>query len=84
MKQREIKDEIDVEIPDYLKDDRIPWMKWVKYKGETCVADIDFMKSIKAHRPIVNIHYCMTEAYNGIILQTVNFVPEHFTKSELA
>ncbi len=67
-----------VEIPDFLKDERIPFMKWVKYKGELCVADIDIEKSMKCHRPIINIHYCMTEALNGIIEQTVNFKPEYF------
>ncbi len=71
------------DIPAFLLDERIPWMKWVKYRGETCVADLDYEKSIRAHRPIINIHYCMTKALNGVIEQTVNFKPEYFKPENL-
>lgn len=71
------------DIPEFLKDDRLPWLKWVKYKDEECVADVDYQKSLKAHRPIINIHYCMTKAMNNCILKTVNFNPQYFSKSEL-
>jgi hypothetical protein len=67
-------------VPEFLRDDRIPIMEWVKYKGEVCVADLDYEKSIKAHRPLINIHYCMTKAHNGTVIKTVNFKPEHFQK----
>lgn len=76
-------DEIEVDIPKFLQDERLPWMKWTKYKGIECVADVDYHKSLKAHRPIINIHYCMTEALNGIIIDTVNFVPDNFKPSRL-
>jgi len=73
---------MEIDIPKYLQDDRLPWMKWVQYKGEECVADVDYQKSMKAHRPIINIHYCMTKALNGVIEETVNFKPEFFKPSK--
>jgi len=76
-------DEIQIDIPSFLQDDRLPWMKWVQYKGVEVVADVDYEKSIRAHRPIINIHYCMTEAFNGCILESVNFKPELFQASRL-
>lgn len=73
-----MKDEIEVHLPKYLQDDRLPVLEWVNYKGEDCVADIDYGKSMRAHRPIINIFYCMTKACNGNILKTVNFNPVLF------
>lgn len=67
-------------VPPFLRDDQIPIMEWVKYKGEVCVADLNYEKSIKAKRPLINIHYCMTKAHNGVIIETVNFKPEDFKK----
>jgi hypothetical protein len=67
-------------VPPFLRDDRIPIMEWVRYKGQVCVADLDYDKSIRAHRPIINIHYCMTKAHNGVIERTVNFNPGDFKK----
>jgi len=72
-----------LDIPEFLQDDRLPWLKWVQYKGKECVADVDYQKSIKAHRPIINIHYCMTKAMNGKIEKTVNFNPDFFKPSKL-
>jgi hypothetical protein len=71
-------DEIHIELPKFLQDERLPWMSWINYKGVNCVADVDLEKSERAHRPIINIHYCMTKAHNGIIERTVNFKPELF------
>lgn len=76
-------DEIDVKLPPYL--DNLPfWFDWVMYKGEHCVAQVNLEKSLACHRPIIDIHYCMTKAFNGIVEKTVNYVPEHFKPSKLS
>lgn len=72
-----------IAIPDYLKNDNLPWMKWVEYKGEDCVACVNYKKSIACHRPIIDISYCMTKAMNNNVMYSVNYNPEHFKKSGL-
>lgn len=78
-----MKQEQEIELPEYLKDEGLPWMQWVKYKGQECVASVNYQKSVNARRPIIDIHYCMTKAHNGIVERSVNFNPLHFKKSEL-
>lgn len=70
-------------LPDYLKDDGLPWMQWIKYKGVHCVGMVNIEKSLNARRPIIDIHYCMTQAHNGIVEKSVNFNPEYFKPSHL-
>lgn len=53
-------------------------LDWVVYKGETVVAQINYERSLKANRPIYDIHYCMTKAFNGIVLYTVQYDKKHF------
>lgn len=70
-------------IPEYLQDDKLPWMQWANYKGDDCVACVNYEKSISCGRPIIDISYCMTKAMNNNVMFSVNFDPEHFTKSKL-
>ena len=76
-------DEIDVKLPKYLENPALPWMKWIRYKGEGCVGNVNIERSLKAKRPMIDIHYCMTKALNNIVEQTVRFNPKHFSKSRL-
>lgn len=70
-------------IPEYLQDEKLPWMIWVNYKGEDCVACVNYEKSIACGRPIIDISYCMTKAMNNNVMFSVNFNTDHFTKSKL-
>lgn len=71
----------EIDLPEYLQDDGLPWMKWVRYNGEECVATVNYQKSINCRRPIIDIFYCMTEAMNDRVIKSVNFDPTKFTKS---
>ncbi len=74
---------IEVEIPKFLQDDDLPWNKWVKYRGTDVFACVNWEKSEKAHRAIIDISYCVTAAFNGQVIKTVNWKKELFTKSIL-
>lgn len=74
-------DELVKDVPEWLI--VVPyWMNWVYYKGDKCVASVNYEKSLRAHRPIMDIHYCMTRAMNNIVERTVNWNPEHFKPAE--
>lgn len=72
------------QLPKYLQSDELPWMKWVCYKGEDFFACVNLEKSLAAHRPIVDLHFCVTKALNNCVLSSVNFKKELFTESHLA
>lgn len=72
-----------ITLPKYLENEALPWMIWIHYKGEECVACVNYERSLKAKRPMIDISYCMTKALNNIVLQTVAFNPKHFAKSKL-
>lgn len=73
----------DTKLPEYLNNDLLPWMIWVKYKDEDCVACVNVEKSLACNRPIIDISYCMTKAHNGNIMFSVNFIEDHFKPSKL-
>jgi hypothetical protein len=68
-------------VPKYLL--KVPFCNdWVEYKGEVFFAMIDFEKSLKCHRPIIDLCYCATAGLiNGRVLKTVNYQAEHFKPS---
>jgi hypothetical protein len=52
---------------------------WVEYKGEIVFAQIDYEKSAKCGRPIIEIGYCATQVIvNNRIDATHNYCPETF------
>lgn len=51
---------------------------WVEYKGEVCVAQINYEATVKAGRPMVDLSYCMTKALNQCILKTVQWDKNKF------
>ena len=57
-----------------------PVLEWVKFKGEDCVACLNFEASVRSKMPMVDVFYCMTTALNGCVLNTVRF-DKRFTKS---
>lgn len=56
---------------------------WVKYKGETVVAQINYERTLMAKKPMVDISYCMTQAINQNIMYTVQWDKKKFTPSHL-
>lgn len=58
-------------------------MDWVNYKGEDVVVQWNFEATEKAGKPMVDISYCMTEAFNQIILKTVQWDKKKFKPSIL-
>lgn len=69
----------DIVIPVWLR--QVPFVaEWVTYKGGVVYfAMVNFEKSFKAHRPIIDLCYCATAGLvNGRVLKTVNYRKEHF------
>lgn len=69
----------DIVIPTWLA--QVPFTAdWITYKGGTVYfAMLNFEKSLKAHRPIIDLCYCATAGLiNGRVLKTVNYKKEHF------
>ncbi len=64
---------------------RLPFaIDWVSYKGEICVAHINFEATEKAKRPMLDISYCMTQALNNNILKTVQWDRNKFKPCHLS
>lgn len=51
---------------------------WHKYKGEVFFVGINYERTIKAKKPMMDLHYCATKALNGIVLKTVQFDKNKF------
>jgi hypothetical protein len=69
----------DVIVPVWLQ--KVPFTaEWVTYKGGVVYfAMLNFEKSMKAHRPIVDLCHCATAGLiNGRVLKTVNYKEENF------
>jgi hypothetical protein len=56
---------------------------WYCFKGEDVFVGINYERSKKSNRPMMDIHYCATEALNGIVLKTVRFDRNKFKPSHL-
>lgn len=57
---------------------------WVKYKGETVFAGLNYEQSEKAGRPMMDIFYCATRALNHCVLFTCQWDKKKFSPSELS
>jgi hypothetical protein len=56
---------------------------WVNFKGEDVVAQINWESTKKAHKPMLDISYCMTKALNQYILFTTQWDKNKFKPSRL-
>lgn len=56
---------------------------WCAFKGEVVFAGINYERSVKARRPMVDIFYCATEALNDNVLKTVQWDKNKFGPCEL-
>jgi hypothetical protein len=51
---------------------------WYKFKGEVFFVGINREATIKAKKPMMDLHYCATKALNGIVLKTVQWDKKKF------
>lgn len=64
---------------------RLPFVfDWVTYKGIDVVAQINLEATRKAKKPMFDLSYCMTKAFNQVIDNTVQFDKSKFKKSSLS
>lgn len=56
---------------------------WVNYKGKNVAMQWNLEATIKAKKPMVDISYCMTQALNQIIDETVQWDKSKFKPSHL-
>ncbi len=56
---------------------------WVEFKGDTCVAQVNYEATEQAGKPMMDISYCMTRALNQNIDQTVQWDKNKFKPSHL-
>lgn len=74
-------DEIDLtdckDVPKFIMDCPI-FSNWVEYKGETFFATLNHERSVAAHKPMIDLHWCITKSYNGIVIKTVQFDKKKF------
>lgn len=73
----EIKD-----VPKYIMDCPV-YYNWCEFKGETYFGILNYERSLKAKRPMIDLAYCATQGMNGTILKTVQYTKRHFAKSKL-
>lgn len=57
--------------------------QWLDYKGETYFGILNYELSITARRPMIDLSYCATRAFNGIVIKTVAYDKNKFAKSKL-
>ena len=53
-------------------------MEWIEYKGDVYVGSINIDRSLKAKKPMIDLHYCLTKALNGIVIKTVQYDKNKF------
>lgn len=59
-------------------------MEWCEYKGETFVGEVDYFKSKKSKRLMINLYYCLTKAMNSVVIKTVMWDKNKFTFNSTA
>lgn len=56
---------------------------WLEYKGETYFGMLNYERSVAARRPMIDLSYCATRAFNGVVIKTVAYNRNKFAKSRL-
>lgn len=76
--------EVSQDDPVFKMSEKLPFViDWCEYKGETVVAQINYERSLKANRPMMDISYCMTKALNYVIMYTRQWDKNKFKPSKL-
>lgn len=69
-------------VPDYILNCPVV-CQWVEFKDQTYFAIINVERSIKARRPMIDLSYCATKAFNDVVIMTVQYNEKHFKPSKL-
>lgn len=69
-------------VPRYILDCPV-FHNWIEYKGETFYAMLNYERSLESKRPMIDLCHCATRALNGIVIKTVQYDKNKFTKSRL-
>jgi hypothetical protein len=75
-------DKILAGVPKYILECPIS-AQWLEFKGETYFGMLNYEASLKARRCMIDLSYCATRAFNGIVIKTVQYSGKHFKKSKL-
>lgn len=51
---------------------------WVYYKDEKYFMSVNYERTIKAGKPMIDLHYCATKALNNMVLKTVQWDKKKF------
>jgi hypothetical protein len=70
-------------IPKFIIDCPVVF-DWVNYKGEDVFGVLNYERSVKAKRPMIDICYCATKAMDNNVMETVQYNKKHFKPSKLA
>lgn len=70
------------DIPKWIMDCPV-YANWIEYKGETFFGMLNYERSLKAKRPMIDLCPCVTKGLNGIVEKTVQYSKKHFRKSHL-
>lgn len=70
------------DVPNWIMDCPV-YANWTEYKGETYFGILNFDRSLKARRPMIDLSLCATRAMNGVVIKTVQYSEKHFKKSRL-
>lgn len=79
--ENEIKDILDIDENNPITKMflRLPFaFDWVYFKGEQVFASINYDRTVKARKPMIDISYCATQALNNIVLYTVQYDKNKF------
>lgn len=48
--------------------------EWCEYKGEVYFGALNYQRSVKARKPMIDLFYCATVALNGVsVMKTVQY-----------
>ena len=67
-------------VPEYILKCPVCF-QWVKFKGETMFAGLNYERSLSAGKPMIDLYYCATQALNGRVLKTVQYDKNKFVTS---
>jgi hypothetical protein len=75
-------DKVLATIPKYILNCPV-FFDWTNYKGEDVFGVLNYERSVKAKRPMIDICYCATKAMNNNVMKTVQYDKRHFKRSKL-
>lgn len=81
MTEQQLTEELN-DVPKFILDCPVVF-GWTQFKGEEYFGMINYERSIKANRPMIDLAYCATKGMAGCVLKTVQYSTKHFSKSKI-